>query len=100
MGYVIRIEIYVFIFLILSLLLFLINNKVVNVLFSFSGTKRRKRPKLAIFSKFNPSGTLKKKLGTKEEKLKNDIMKLNLRDRRKIWKTWLVFGEKKKKQAR
>ena len=73
----------------------LIYNKVINVLFSFAGAKRRQRSKLAIFSK-----TLKRKPGTKEEKLRNDIMKPYLRDHGKIQKTWLVFNEAKKNEVK
>ena len=42
----------------------------------------------------------KRKPGTKEEKLKNDVRKLYLRNHEKIRTSWLNFGEDKKKEAR
>ena len=40
------------------------------------------------------------KSGAKKEKLKNDVMKLYLRNHRKIKKSWQNFGKEKKKEAR
>ena len=45
-------------------------------------------------------GLYKKKLGTKEEKLRNDFMKLYLQNLEKMRTSWLIFGEDKKKEAR
>ena len=45
-------------------------------------------------------GLYKRKLGTKEEKLRNDFMKLYLQNHEKMRTSWLIFGEDKKKEAR
>ena len=62
--------------------------------------KRRKTPKLSIFSNSSQVKLYKKKIGTKEKKLRNDAMKLYLKNHEKKRISWLIFGEDKKKEAR